>query len=60
MEDLLNRALAQLQAHQQDDQRNQQPRQVFQPPMAEGVAVVCLLARQLEAHQRHHGRTGIG
>ena len=59
MDDLLNRALAQLHAHHQNEQGDQQARQIFDAAVAEGVSVVRLLPRQLKAHQGDHRGAGV-
>ena len=58
-QDLLNGGFAQFQAHQQDEHRHRQARDVLHPPVAEGVLRIRLLSRQLKAHQRHEGGTGV-
>ena len=53
-------ALAQLHAHQEDEQGHQQPGEILHAAMAEGVVGVRLLTCQTKAHQGHHGGGGVG
>ena len=56
---LLERRLRQLRAHQQDQPRHDQPRDIFHPSVAEGVLRVWLFPRETEAQQRHHRRARV-
>ena len=58
--DLLEGGLAQLEAHEQDDDRDRKPGEVFHTAVAEGVIPVGLLPRQPEADEGHDGGAGIG
>ena len=60
MDDLADGRLYQLRADQQDHRRHGQPRQVFDPVVAEGMSGVSGLRREAEADQRHDGAGGVG
>ena len=60
MEDLADGRFYQLRADQQDHRRHGQPRQVFDPVVAEGVPFVGGLRREAEADQRHDGAGRVG
>ena len=50
----------QLKAHQQDDDRDDETRDVLEPPVAERMLGVGLLPGQTKAQQRHDGRARVG
>ena len=60
VKDRAHRVTQQLKAHQQNNERDDKPRDVLDPPVAEGMLGVRLLPREAKAQKRHDGRPRVG
>ena len=60
MQDLVQRGLGQLKAHQQNQHGHGQAGQILDAAMAEGVIRIRLLPCQLKAQQGDKGASGVG
>ena len=60
MQDRAHGVAQQFKAHQQNDDRDDEARDILQPPVAERMLGVGLLPGQTKAQQRHDGRARVG